>query len=208
MGHPGIPKRVFSRVGFDNDGCTAGEAKLKGQHMQAMDQTNSVNVSNLIGTKLPRLSLTSTCGEAVNLAALPLHSLLILHPFALAPYQKLPHSFSSIPFVAGCSEQLLSFKALHQEFQSEGIALFGISTQSALIQEALTQILALPFPLLSDADRDFARTLRLPMLHAGRVPRIMRMIFEIQNGCIKRVFDPIERHTNCAADILSEISLF
>ncbi len=159
-----------------------------------------------MGVRLPQLSLASTFGGNVVLGMLPPRCVLILHPLALTSDQELPRSLKSIPGLAGCTEQLLDFKALHGEFLSQEIAVFGVSTQSALVQRTVAERLELPFPLLSDAGRALVRALDLPVVPVGRVPRMMRLVLGVRDGCIEQAFHPGATDENRAVDILRTLS--
>ncbi len=165
------------------------------------------SVAGLVGMRLPSVMLPSTLGGSVNLAGLPPRCVLILHTAALARHQVPPPAWMKIPGAAGCTAQLLGFKAQHRAFQARRTALFGISTQSPIVQQAVAEDLALPFPLLSDADRALAAALPLPLLHAGRVPRLARLLLVVRHGCIAQVFDPIASPAHAAAEMLSWLSL-
>ncbi len=174
------------------------------QPVQRPDRTNEP-VFEPIGLRLPQLSLASTLGRDVDLGMLPARCVLILYPLALTPDQELPRSLKSIPAIAGCTEQLLDFKASHGEFLSRRLAIFGVSTQSVLVQRVVAEELELPFPLLSDATRTLVRALGLPAVAVGRVPRMMRLILAVRDGCIERTFHPGSTDGNRATDVLSKL---
>jgi peroxiredoxin len=160
----------------------------------------------LVGLRLPPLLLPSCHGTTVDLARLPPRSLLILHPLALARAQVPPPGWLQIPGAAGCTAQLLGFAAEWRAFRALRIALFGVSTQAPLVQRAVAEDLALPFPLLSDASGAFAHALNLPMLRAGRRPRLARLVLVVLEGRIAEIFDPIVDPALSAATVLTGLA--
>ncbi len=165
-----------------------------------------VETGFLIGLRLPSLTLPSSHGGARDLTRLPSRSLLIMHPLALARAQVPPPGWLRIPGAAGCTEQLLGFAARWQAFRTLRIALFGVSTQAPLVQQAVAEDLGLPFPLLSDTAGVLARSLGLPMLRAARAPRLVRLVIAVREGRIARLFEPDDDPGQSAAAILAQLA--
>jgi peroxiredoxin len=161
-------------------------------------------IVDLVGARLPPLILPSTDGKALDFTNLPPRCVLILYPFALAREQLLPPSWMGIPSSAACTEQLLDFKAHYGEFQARQVGLFGISTQSSIVQKAVVKELGLPFPLLSDAGYTFARALHLPMLHVGRRHRLACMVLMVRNCHIDQIFYPMMSPSRSAIEAFCE----
>lgn len=57
----------------------------------------------------------------------------------------------------GCTRQACKFRDDWQSFQQMGVVLVGISADKPVANAAFSQKFHLPFPLLSDANGDFAR---------------------------------------------------
>ena len=111
-----------------------------------------------------------------------------------------------VPGAAGRTAQLLGFKAQFNEFQGRRIRLYGVSTQSPIVQRAVAEDLGLPFPLLSDADHDFACALKLPMLHIGRVPRMPRIVLVVRDHRLEQILYPVTSAADSAAELLSRLT--
>jgi peroxiredoxin len=160
-----------------DDTDTSPSARAKGSHLTA-------------GVKLPPVTLPSTSGYAVDLTRLPPRCILILYPLALAQDQAPPSAWTRIPWATACTQQLLGFNSHYREFRARRVDLFGISTQSSIVQLAVAENLALRFPLLSDGSSVLARALRLPMLQVGRRQRLPRIVLAVRDGHIDRVVYP------------------
>ena len=58
----------------------------------------------------------------------------------------------------GCTRESVSFAQLHDEFQAKGVRIVGISVDDVEQQKRFAENCHLPFPLLSDANREIARS--------------------------------------------------
>jgi peroxiredoxin len=72
-----------------------------------------------------------------------------------------------------------------------GATVYGLSTQDTEYQSEAVGRLHLPFPLLSDARLDFARTLRLPTFAFAGLELIKRLTLIARAGRIEEVFYPV-----------------
>jgi peroxiredoxin len=68
---------------------------------------------------------------------------------------------------------------------------YGLSTQDTEYQSEAVQRLHLPFPLLSDAQLDLARALRLPTFAFAGFELIKRLTMIAHAGRIEEVFYPV-----------------
>ncbi|CAN7739324.1 redoxin domain-containing protein [Caballeronia sp. LjRoot31] len=169
-----------------------------------------MNISDLVGLRLPDIRLRSTAGDTCDLSTLPSDAVLIFLPFILPPEESPPEIVPTDRSVTGGLEQLLCFVRLHPEFASRGIALYGISTQSPLVQRITAETLALPFPLLSDSNRAFCSRLNLPMINKGvrmRIPRVTPLVIQVRDGRVARVFHPTPSSHYCATHVLHQIGV-
>jgi peroxiredoxin len=167
-----------------------------------------VNVSNLVGLRLPDICLPSTTGEACDLSTLPLDAVLIFLPFILPPDESAAALAPTNQLVTGGLEQLLSFVQLHRQFTSRGVALYGISTQSPLVQRVTAEMLGLPFPLLSDSKGAFPSRLNLPMIDGGvhtRISRVAPLVIQVRDGRVSRVFHAAPSSGSCATHVLHQL---
>jgi peroxiredoxin len=68
---------------------------------------------------------------------------------------------------------------------------YGLSTQHPEYQAEAVQRLHLPFPLLSDAQLDFTRALRLPTFTFAGGELIKRLTMIVRAGRIEEVLYPV-----------------
>jgi thioredoxin-dependent peroxiredoxin len=59
---------------------------------------------------------------------------------------------------AGCTRESVAFAQLHQSLASKGVRIIGVSVDDVVRQKQFAEECALPFPLLSDASREIARS--------------------------------------------------
>src|SRR5579863_2711632 len=59
---------------------------------------------------------------------------------------------------AGCTRESEAFAELHGEFLSKGVRILGISVDGVERQQRFAEDCRLPFPLLSDSNREIARS--------------------------------------------------
>jgi peroxiredoxin len=68
---------------------------------------------------------------------------------------------------------------------------YGLSTQDTEYQSEAVERLDLPFPLLSDVQLEFARTLRLPTFTFAGLALIKRLTLVARTGRIEEVLYPV-----------------
>ena len=88
-----------------------------------------------------------------------------------------------------------------------GVRLFGLSRQTTEYHHELAARLALPFPILSDAEGRFAAALRLPSFATGGETYLQRLTLVIENGRIETVFHPVSTPARHAAEVLRWLEL-
>src|SRR5262249_11691985 len=85
-----------------------------------------------------------------------------------------------------------SFRDHSAELKQLGVAhLFGLSTQDSAYQREAVERLHLPFAILSDAQLELTRALRLPTFEVSGMTLIKRMVLVIDDGVISKVFYPV-----------------
>ncbi len=84
--------------------------------------------------------------------------------------------------------------------------LLGLSRQTTEYQRELVARLALPFPILSDADGRFAAGLHLPNFTTGGEIYLKRLTLLIEDGRIDKVFYPVPDPAGHAAEVLRVIA--
>jgi peroxiredoxin len=147
---------------------------------------------HLAGRKLPDLALPATDGTAVNLATLRGRTVVYAYPRTGVPGQPLIEGWDAIPGARGCTPQSCAFRDHFADLKGLGVAqLYGLSTQDSAYQREAADRLHLPFAILSDAELEFARALRLPTFVAGGMTLLKRLTFVADDGTITKVFYPV-----------------
>jgi peroxiredoxin len=147
---------------------------------------------HLTGMKLPDLALQATSGDAVNLAKLTGRTVLYIYPRTGVACGDAPPGWDLIPGARGCTPQSCGFRDHFAELKALGVAqVYGLSTQDNGYQREAAERLHLPFPILSDADLNLARTLRLPTFTTSGMTLLKRMALVIDDGVIVKTFYPV-----------------
>jgi peroxiredoxin len=159
---------------------------------------------HLAGVKLPDLALPATRAPPVNLAKLKGRTVLYIYPRTGVPGVDAPPGWDDIPGARGCTPQSCGFRDHFAELKALGVAqVYGLSTQDTAYQREAAERLHLPFPLLSDADLDFARGLHLPLFMTSGMTLLKRMALVIDDGVIVKVFYPVFPPDKNAAEVVA-----
>lgn len=149
-------------------------------------------VAHLIGLSVPVLSLTATVGREIDLSALPGRTVIYVYPMTGKPDTPLPDGWDMIPGARGCTPQSCAFRDHYEDLKALSVDhLFGLSTQELADQAEAVTRLHLPFPLLSDAQLQFADALKLPRFETAGQVFLKRLSMVIENGVIRHVIYPI-----------------
>jgi peroxiredoxin len=146
---------------------------------------------HLPGMRLPSVSVTSTTGEPVDLSALAGRTVVYCYPLTGRPDVELPGGWDEIPGARGCTSQSCDFRDHHAELWALGARVFGLSTQSTDYQREAAERLHLPFEILSDEGRVFARAMGLPTFEADGMVLLKRLTLIIDDGRVEKVFYPV-----------------
>jgi peroxiredoxin len=147
---------------------------------------------HLTGLAVPDLALSATDGAAVNLAKLRGRTVVYAYPRTGEPGKPLIEGWDAIPGARGCTPQSCAFRDHFAELKQLGVAqLFGLSTQDTAYQREAVERLHLPFAILSDAELDLTRALRLPTFSAGGMTLLKRLTLVIDDGKVVKVFYPV-----------------
>jgi peroxiredoxin len=147
---------------------------------------------HLAGLKLPNIELAATSGGTVNLSKLKGRTVVYIYPRTGVPGVDPPPGWDQIPGARGCTPQSCGFRDHFAELKALGVSqVFGLSTQDTDYQREAAERLHLPFPILSDADLNFALKLYLPMFMAAGMTLLARMALVIEDGTIVKVFYPV-----------------
>jgi peroxiredoxin len=156
----------------------------------------------LLGKSLPKIIMTSTSGQQINLAKIKGKIVFYCYPMTGQPGIKLPEGWDLIPGARGCTPQSCSFRDHYQELQSLNTQVYGISTQETAVQLEAQQRLHLPFELLSDLDLKLAEALQLPTFEVENKQLLRRLTFIAQAGTIIKVFYPVFPPDQNAQDVI------
>ena len=150
--------------------------------------------AHLPGLPMPRLVLSTSDGNSVDLAALPPgRTVIYLYPLTGRPGVDLPAGWDSIPGARGCSTEACSFRDHYHDLHRAGAAeIYGMSSQLPRYQAEVVERLHLPFQMLSDPGLVVADALELPTFAAPGHNRLYsRLTLIVNDGRIEHVFYPI-----------------
>lgn len=155
------------------------------------------------GLRLPSIALPSTHGGTVDLSTRSGMAVVFAYTWTGRPGLANPPAWDDIPGAHGSTPQAEGFRNLYSAFASTDVEVFGLSLQSSDWQRELVERLQLPFPLLSDADRDLQRALRLPVFETGGVTYLKRLTLFVVDGRIRRTFYPVHPPDAHAREVLA-----
>lgn len=147
--------------------------------------------SHLIGMKMPSVKLESTNGQKFDLSKIGKKFVLYCYPMTGRPDVPLPEGWDGIPGARGCTPQSCSFRDHHSELQELGAEVFGLSTQTTEYQKEMVERLHLPFPVLSDVNRQFAMALDLPTFTVNGTILLKRLTMIVSNSIIEAIHYPV-----------------
>ncbi len=159
--------------------------------------------AHLEGMTVPPLSLPSTSGQAIHLAALQGRWVIYMYPMTGRPGVPLPEGWDAIPGARGCTPQSCSYRDHHAELLALGAQVFGLSTQSTDYQREARDRLHLPFEILSDAALQLRDALRLPTFVVQGKVLLKRLTFIVQDQRIVKVFYPVFPPDRNVDDVLA-----
>ncbi len=166
------------------------------------------------GTLPPNLPVPKDDGAADHLPGMALPSLFgldelgreclvaYLYPRTGVPGVPLPDGWDDIPGARGCTPQSCSYRDALGEFERLGVAVVGISAQTADEQAEFAARQRIPFPLLSDPDLRLAAALRLPTFEVDGMRLYQRLTLVAEAGEIVKAFYPVFPPDRDAAAVL------
>ena len=158
---------------------------------------------HLEGLILPRVTLPTTAGSTITFAEIPGTTVIYIYPRTGRPDQELPTGWNDIPGARGCTPQSCAFRDHHTELWQRGATVFGLSTQDTEYQREAVERLELPFPLVSDANLEFASALNLPTFEVDGMKLIKRITLICYEGWIEKVFYPVFPPDRNAEDVIA-----
>ncbi|MGK5740672.1 winged helix-turn-helix transcriptional regulator [Micromonospora sp. URMC 103] len=142
---------------------------------------------DLVGRRLPEVSLPGPDGSPVALAAADEWTVLYCFPGAYPPGSAgYPPGWEEIPGARGCTLESATYADRYAEFRAAGAEIRGVSTQRPDQLADFAAYARLPFPLLSDQDGRLAAGLLLPTFRAGGVARLKRMTLLVDPAAVVR----------------------
>ena len=163
----------------------AGREPLDGAARPPGPEERSVAADTLLaaGTAAPDFSLPDAQGKAVRLNDLR------GHPVVLYFYPK--------DGTTGCTAQACAYRDDHASFDSLGVVVIGISTDSPASHRRFAAQQKLPFPLLADTSGTVARLYRVAhriRRPDGRATTIARRVTYLidERGTIRQVWPKVE----------------
>ena len=168
--------------------------------------TDDGAADHLTGAALPEIGLPATDGTTAVLATLPGRTVVYAYPRTGRPGEpSLVDDWDSIPGARGCTPESCGFRDHHAELASAGARVFGLSTQSTGYQQEAVQRLGLPFPLLSDAGLELARSMRLPTMEVAGQTLLRRLTLLVHDGRVERVWYPVFPPDSHAEQVLRDL---
>ena len=159
---------------------------------------------HLTGMSLPELALPATNGQAVDLSVLPGRTVVYAYPRSGRPGEpSLVEGWDLIPGARGCTPEACGFRDHHAELRAAGANVFGLSTQDTAYQRELADRLHLPFAILSDAELELTRALRLPTFEVAGQRLLRRLTLVITGGVVEHVFYPVFPPDTHAGEVLA-----
>lgn len=156
--------------------------------------------AHLLGTNVPAVSLGASDGTRETLAAVPGYAVVFAYPRTGRPNEpSLVSDWDSIAGARGCTPETSGFRDRYEEFTVLGARVFGLSTQDTAYQREMTDRLAVPFSVLSDAELALTDALRLPTFEVAGQTLLRRLSWIQRDGTIVRVFYPVfppDRHAD------------
>jgi peroxiredoxin len=159
---------------------------------------------HLVGMSMPEISLASTLGGTVDLAAMARQRLVAyVYPRTGVPGQPSPAGWDDIPGARGCTPQSCAFRDALSEFAALGASVVGISAQKSDEQREFATHEHIPFPLLSDNDLRLMAALRLPTFEVDGMTLYKRLTLIAEAGRIVKAFYPVFPPDRNAAAVLA-----
>lgn len=158
------------------------------------------------GLALPPVTLPATNGQDICVAALPGRSVIAVYPWTGCPGAPNPPGWDDIPGAHGSTPELEGFRDAADAFAQCATRIFGLSCQTTDYQNELVARLRLPFPVLSDAQGQFAAALALPSFVTGGESYLKRLTLVVAHGTIETVFYPVADPARHAGEVLAGLA--
>ncbi|MEU6205215.1 winged helix-turn-helix transcriptional regulator [Micromonospora musae] len=152
------------------------------------DSAEARRAHDLVGRRLPEVSLPGPDGLPVAPATAGEWTVLYFFPGAYAPGAAggYPPGWGEIPGARGCTVESTTYADRYADFRAAGAQVRGVSTQRPDQLADFVAYTRLPFPLLSDQDGRLAAGLLLPTFRAGGVARLKRLTLLVDAATVVR----------------------
>ena len=158
---------------------------------------------HLPGLRLPAVALRSTAARPVDLSRLAGRTVVYCYPRTGEPDKDPPPGWDAIPGARGCTPQSCAFRDHFAELKRAGAQhVFGFSTQDTDYQREAATRLHLPFELLSDANLELTRALKLPTFKVAGMTLTKRLTLILRDGVVEHVFYPVFPPDRNAQDVI------
>ena len=167
---------------------------------------------HLLDMAVSDVSLLTTNGESLNLSETRNEWLVLyVYPMTGRPDVALPDGWEQIPGARGCTPQSCAFRDHNEALASLGARVVGLSVQDSDYQAEMVERLHLPYPVVSDSDRAFGDSMRLPTMTVEMKPGVTETLYKrltliIRDGVVKHVMYPVFPPDANAADVEAWIS--
>lgn len=163
--------------------------------------------AHLVGEHLPPIALPSTNGTSIRIDRVPpdvQRLVLFAYPRTGRPGEpSLTPDWDSISGARGCTPESCGFRDHAAELRAAGAAVAGLSTQDTEYQREAAERLQLRFPLLSDAELQLTRALRLPTFTVAGHTLLRRLTLVVRDGVVEHVFYPVFPPDTHADEVLA-----
>ncbi len=153
---------------------------------------------HLTGLELPELELESSQGM-VNVREL---EVLYVYPRTGRPGEASLPGWDETPGARGCTPQSCGFRDAHGELHALGKRVAGLSTQPLEDQIEFAERNGMPFPVISDPDRELGAALELPTFEIQGQVLYRRLAFVADRGRIVKTFYPVFPPDQNAGDVI------
>jgi len=153
---------------------------------------------HLVGFELPDLELESSQGP-VSVRDL---DVIYVYPRTGRPGEASLPGWDETPGARGCTPQSCGFRDAHGELRALGKRVAGLSTQSLEDQLEFAERNGMPFPVISDPDRELGAALALPTFEIEGHVLYKRLALVAEGGRIVKVFYPVFPPDENAGDVL------
>ncbi|MEO5987622.1 MAG: peroxiredoxin [Candidatus Eisenbacteria bacterium] len=147
--------------------------------------------AHLLGARWARVSLMSSQGRLVDLAAIAGRVVVYAYPRTGVPDRDPPAGWDLIPGARGCTPQSCAYRDQHAELRALGALVFGLATNPPAYQHEAAERLHLPFELLSDEAFALTQAMHLPTFEVGGMRLLRRFTLIARDGVIERVHYPV-----------------